>query len=49
MTHGHCGAQRYDGHDQIQIAVATKTAFELPIRLCGLACSMLHGGTWPMQ
>lgn len=22
MTHEHCGAQRYDGHDQSQIAVA---------------------------
>ena len=22
MTHEHCGAQHYDGHDQIQFAVA---------------------------
>ncbi len=26
MTHGHRRAQRYDGHDQIQIAVAIYVA-----------------------
>jgi hypothetical protein len=32
MTHEHRGAQRYDGHDQIQIAVATYVRVQIYFR-----------------